>query len=236
MASPTTSPAPVLEIRGLAHRYRPGDPAVLRMDRLCVDPGEQVVITGASGSGKSTLLHLSAGLMEPSEGAVSIDGVDLHTLRAGVRDRFRGRRIGMVFQTFHLLHGFSAKENILAALMFSELPKGMHSKRADELLGTLGIERPNARIDTLSIGQQQRVAVARAVACSPTLVLADEPTASLDPEHADAAIGLLQNACRACGAALVCVTHDRSIVDRFDRHLDLASASFDRTGGEDGHA
>lgn len=206
------------------------------MDRLCVDPGEQVVITGASGSGKSTLLHLSAGLMEPSEGVVSIDGVDLHTLRAGVRDRFRGRRIGMVFQTFHLLHGFSAKENILAALMFSELPKGSHSKRADELLGTLGIERPHARIDTLSIGQQQRVAVARAVACSPTLVLADEPTASLDPEHADAAIGLLQNACRACGSALVCVTHDRSIVDRFDRHLDLASPSTARTGGEDGDA
>ncbi|MCA9303136.1 MAG: ATP-binding cassette domain-containing protein [Phycisphaerales bacterium] len=224
----------MLEIRDLIHRYRPGEPPVLTLDDFRVDPGEQVVVTGKSGSGKSTLLHLSAGLMEPSRGGIRVDGVELRTLRAARRDRFRGRRIGMVFQTFHLLHGFSAKENILAALMFSDMPAAAHEKRADQLLGVLGIQRPNARVDTLSIGQQQRVAVARAVACSPALVLADEPTASLDPELARAALDLLQGACRSCGSALVCVTHDRSIVDRFDRHVDLASAA--GSGGEHGDA
>ena len=232
----TPSIAPVLEIQGVCHRYTPGGPPVLRVDRLVIQAGEQAVVTGASGSGKSTLLHLAAGLMEPAAGSVSIDAVDLGTLRPAKRDRFRGRKIGMVFQTFQLLHGFTARENVLAALMFSHLPRSAHRKRADELLTALGIDRPDAKADTLSIGQQQRVAVARAVACSPALVLADEPTASLDPEHADAALDLLQHACRSCGAALVCVTHDHSIVGRFDRRIELPAAETDITGVHDGDA
>ena len=126
--------------------------------------------------------------------------------RGPARDAFRARHIGMVFQTFNLLHGFSALENVMAALMFTDIPAREHRDRAAALLESLGIERTEAAPDRLSVGQQQRVAVARALACSPELVLADEPTASLDPENADAAMHPIQSAPRR--PALLCVSHD----------------------------
>ena len=208
---------PALTINQLLYRY-PGrtDPSIV-IPALHVDPAEQLMITGQSGSGKSTLLHLIAGLMDPTSGQILIDKTNIHALRGSKRDRFRGRHIGMVFQTHQLLHGFSVIENILAALMFSDIPRAAHKARALSLLESLGINTPSARIDELSMGQQQRVAVARAVACSPSVVLADEPTAALDPEFASLAMDLLQDACRSIGAALICVSHDHSLQDRFDR-------------------
>lgn len=209
---------PVVEVKNLNYRY-PGSPhSAVSVECLRVQTAEQIVLTGQSGCGKSTLLHLIAGLMDPTSGAIHIEGTSINRLRGSKRDRFRGQHIGMVFQTFHLLHGFSVIENILAALMFSDLPRSKHRARALALLETLGIDTPNTKVDELSIGQQQRVAVARAIACSPTVVLADEPTAALDPEFATAAMDLLQDACRSIGAALICVTHDMSLVGRFDRH------------------
>ena len=210
-----------LQIHDLVFTYPGASSPVVRVRDLALDPGEQVVVTGSSGRGKSTLLHLIAGLMEPDSGGVSIAGTPLRTLRGSARDTFRGRQIGMVFQTFHLLHGFTAAENVLAALKFSTLPRSEHKARALGLLGRLGIDRPDAPAEELSVGQQQRVAVARAVACRPALVLADEPTASLDPENAAEAVRLLQETCRESGSALVCVTHDRSLVPLFDRHESL---------------
>lgn len=210
-------PQIALQIDALSHRYTPGQPPALIVPELLLASGEQVVLTGSSGSGKSTLLHLIAGLMDPSEGTIRVAGTDLHALRGHARDRFRGRTIGMVFQTHHLLMGFSAQENVMAALMFSGIPRGAHRARARALLDTLGIATPDQRAERLSVGQQQRVAIARALACDPTLVLADEPTASLDPDNARAALDLLQQACRSSGAALLCVTHDTSLVERFDR-------------------
>lgn len=212
---------PTLIINNLRHRYAPGQPPALIVPELILEPAEQLVLTGSSGSGKSTLLHLIAGLMEPSEGQILVNDTDLHTLRGHARDRFRGRTIGMVFQTHHLLMGFSAQENVMAAMMFSDLPRSSHRDRARTLLETLGIMTPTQRAERLSIGQQQRVAIARALACNPSLVLADEPTASLDPDNAHAALDLLQTACRSSGAALLCVTHDTRIVDRFDRNEHL---------------
>jgi ABC-type lipoprotein export system ATPase subunit len=212
---------PALRIHDLVFSY-PGAPKpVVQVRDLSLAKGEQAVVTGSSGRGKSTLLHLIAGLMEPNAGDVIIDGTPLRSLKGSARDTFRGRQIGMVFQTFHLLHGFTAVENVLAALMFSTLPKTEHKSRALSLLERLGIDRPHAPADELSVGQQQRVAVARAVACRPALVLADEPTASLDPENAAEAVRLLQETCRESGSALVCVTHDRSLVPMFDRHESL---------------
>ena len=187
--------------------------------------GEQIVLTGQSGSGKSTLLHLIAGLMNPTSGQVQIAGTRIGDLSGSQRDRFRGQHIGMIFQTFQLLHGFRVIENVLAALMFSDLPRKEHRQRAIELLELLGINTPDARIEELSVGQQQRVAVARALACKPTVVLADEPTAALDPEFANAAMDLLQSSCRATGSALICVTHDHSLISRFDRHDRLEDLS-----------
>ena len=211
--------APALAIANLRFRYGPPADGEWTVDipRLDVGRGEQALLTGGSGTGKSTLLQLIAGLLDPVEGRVVVDGQDIHTLHGARRDLFRGRRIGMIFQTFNLLHGFSAIENVMAALMFSEIPRREHRARAAGMLGHLGIERHAAAADSLSVGQQQRVAVARALACDPVLVLADEPTASLDPENSANAMGLIQEACRAKGAALLCVSHDPGMAARFER-------------------
>lgn len=217
-----------LTIEDLSFRYdrtAVDAPPVVRVGSFELGRGEMALLRGSSGSGKTTLLSLVAGLLEPSLGRIIVAGQDLHALRGAARDRYRGRHIGVVFQTFNLLHGFSALENVLAALMFSDLPRGEHDARARTLLERLGIERVGARPDTLSVGQQQRVAVARAVACRPTLVLADEPTASLDPENAQVALELIKGACAEAGAALLCVSHDPEAVGHFERVEDLSALS-----------
>ena len=221
------APAPALEISDLRFRY-PGaartDPWTIQIAALRLDRAEQLLLTGGSGRGKSTLLHLISGVVDlapPSAGRINVAGRDIHALRGPARDAYRARHIGMVFQTFNLLHGFSALENVMAALMFSDIPAREHRDRAAALLATLGIERIDAAPDRLSVGQQQRVAVARALACSPELVLADEPTASLDPENSHAAMDLIQNACRERNAALLCVSHDPAMADRFTRREKL---------------
>lgn len=226
---------PALEIRDLRFRYAGSAPGtwVVDVPRLTLGRGEQMLLTGGSGRGKSTLLHLIAGLIDPSPvagagegscGVVLVDGQDIHALHGARRDLFRGRRIGMIFQTFNLLHGFSALENVVAALLFAQVPAGKaggHRERAAGLLRRLGIERVDATPDKLSVGQQQRVAVARALAAGPVLVLADEPTASLDPANAAAAMDLIQGACRENGAALLCVSHDPAMAERFERRASL---------------
>ena len=204
-----------LEVRGLEFRYRSGGGFALSLANLAIRPGEQVLLRGGSGTGKSTLLQVIAGLVDPSGGTVRVAGTDVHALRGAARDRFRGTHVGMIFQTFNLLQGFSALENVLAALMFSELPRNEHRQHAVSLLRTLNVPNPDSPVETMSVGQQQRVAVARAVACRPTLVLADEPTASLDPENASAAIELIQTTCAQNGAALLCTSHDPAMTSRF---------------------
>jgi putative ABC transport system ATP-binding protein len=158
-----------------------------------------------------------AGLHDPTRGIVRVDGVAIHALADAARDRFRGRAIGMIFQTFNLLHGFSAAENVMAALMFSRFPRVEHRARALDLLEQLGIADPLGDPQRMSVGQQQRIAVARAIACEPVLVLADEPTASLDPENAERSMTLIQTTCRDHGAALLCASHDPTMEHRFAR-------------------
>lgn len=216
---------PALRIQDLTFRYGPPGPdapLVVDVRSLRLAPGEQMLLTGGSGTGKSTLLSIIAGLMDPTGGAVEVAGADVHAAHGAARDRLRGRRIGMIFQTFNLLHGFSALENVLAALMFSDVPPKEHRARASDLLARLGIERVHATPERLSVGQQQRVAVARAVVCRPALVLADEPTASLDPENSAGAMDVIQAACREAGAALLCVSHDPSMTSRFPLRRTLA--------------
>ncbi len=213
--------SPALRIESLRYRYTPTGPWVVDIAALTLDPGEQVLLTGTSGRGKSTLLSLIAGLMEPTQGSIHVHGQNIHALRGHRRDAFRGQRIGMIFQSFNLLQGFSAAENVMLAMSFSDIPRREHRPRAHELLAHLGVDRHNAPPEQLSIGQQQRVAVARAVACRPDLVLADEPTASLDPENAAGAMDLIQTACRESGAALLCVSHDPTMAARFARRASL---------------
>lgn len=231
----TKSTHPALVLADLVYRYHADQQPVIQIPRFELKKGDQAVLTGSSGIGKSTLLHLISGLMDPQSGTISINNTAINTLASSKRDRFRGINIGMIFQTFHLLQGFSAKENILAALMFSDLPKHMHESRSQDLLSRLEIHSPDQRVETLSVGQQQRVAVARAIACSPALVLADEPTAALDPEHAAGAMDLLQSACRSIDAALLCVTHDHTLIPRFDHHHRLEDLNTARgsTHGDD---
>jgi len=222
--SATTPPgdSPALAIRALGFRY-PSGGFSFHLPELVLGRGEQMLLVGRSGSGKSTLLQLVIGLLDPTEGSISVGGQNIHALRGAARDRFRGRSIGMVFQTFNLLQGFSARENVLAALLMSDVPKPEWQGRADGLLRSLGIDRLDAPAEELSVGQQQRVAVARALVCRPTLVLADEPTASLDPENALNAVNLLRDACREQGAALLVVSHDPSLEAHFARRERLES-------------
>lgn len=230
-------PAPAMLIEDLSFRYvreAPDGPPVVRVAHLEVAAGEPVLLRGRSGSGKTTLLGLIAGLLEPTLGRVLIAGQDVHALHGSARDRFRGRHVGVVFQTFNLLWGLTAAENVMAGMKFSDLPKRTHRARAMELLERLGIDRPDALPERLSVGQQQRVAVARAVAARPTLVLADEPTASLDPENAALAIELIREACRQAGSALLCVSHDPATAEHFERVEDLASLAEARRGASMG--
>jgi putative ABC transport system ATP-binding protein len=221
--------SPALSIRDLVFAYsRTGDedgqpPWSLRIPALDLARAEQLLLTASSGAGKSTLLAIIAGLMDPSSGSVEVEGTPIHTLRGASRDGFRGRRIGIIFQTFNLFVGFSALENVMSAMLFAGVQAREHEPRARELLGRLGIKRENALVERLSVGQQQRVAVARALACRPALVLADEPTASLDPENAGVAMELVQGVCREQGAALLCVSHDPAMASRFERRESLAA-------------
>lgn len=215
---------PALRIDNLKFRYhrrRKSDPWVIDIPALELHRGEQMLLTGGSGRGKSTLLHLICGLMDPLEGETYVDGTPIHSLHGAARDLFRGQRIGIIFQNFNLLQGFSALDNVMAAMMFSSIPRGKHRRRARDLLHHLGILHPRKHPDKLSIGQQQRIAVARAVACDPVLVLADEPTASLDPENGQKAMQLIQNICREKNAALLCVSHDPVMCERFDIQASL---------------
>jgi ABC-type lipoprotein export system ATPase subunit len=213
-----------LHIRGLTFRY-PGSDWALSLPELRLEPGEQLLLTAGSGRGKSTLLQLISGLLDPATGEISVAGTPIHSLRGAKRDLFRGQKIGMIFQTFNLLHGFTAIENVMAALMFSKIPSKEHRSRAAALLTRLGIDRHDAVPDQLSIGQQQRVAVARAMACDPVLILADEPTASLDPENAAAAMDLIQETCREKNIAVLCTSHDPAMRERFKRSISLEQLS-----------
>jgi ABC-type lipoprotein export system ATPase subunit len=224
-----TSKTPTaLSIKDLAFRYdggaRDGAPWELRLAALTLARGEQCLLTAPSGRGKSTLLSLIAGLVDPHGGAIEVAGQNLHALHGHRRDLFRGRHIGMIFQTFNLLQGFTALENVMAALMLAGHPPKVQHEKGAALLIHLGITRPGAPVETLSVGQQQRVAVARAVACDPVLVLADEPTASLDPENSAAAMDLIQGLCREKNAALLCVSHDPAMSARFSRREALDAA------------
>ena len=214
-----------LAISDLRYRYRRRDPWVVDVAHLDLAPGEPMLLTGGSGQGKSTLLHLISGLMDPLGGRVLIGGHDIHALHGAKRDLFRGRHVGVIFQSFNLLHGFTAQENVMAALMFSAIPRRQHRRRARTLLQRLDIDHPHRNPDRMSVGQQQRVAVARAVACEPDLVLADEPTASLDPENAEIAMQLIREVCREQGAALLCVSHDPAMEPRFERRASLEELS-----------
>lgn len=194
---------------------------ILDVPRLDLGTGEQVVIRGRSGGGKTTLLNVIAGLATPDEGKIVIESTDITRLHEAARDRFRARHIGFVFQTFNLLAGFTALENVLLGMTFTGQKND--PGRAIELLGRVGLgQRLSHKPAALSVGEQQRVAVARALVNRPVLLLADEPTANIDPAHQQHVIDLLREVCRAENVAMLLVTHSTEVSGQFDRveHLE----------------
>lgn len=200
---------------------------VVHVPLLEAEPGEQVALIGRSGSGKTTLLHLIAGILKPDSGSIqyAINGnvTELVLLSEAARDHFRGEHLGYIFQKHHLLPGFSALENVQLGMSFTG--RRADKKWARELLEAVGLaDRLHYKPGKLSVGQQQRVAVARALANKPALVLADEPTGSVDPATAASVMNLIRGLCRQVNAALLVVTHDRAISATFDRVIDLTPA------------
>lgn len=194
---------------------------VLGIEKFQIDRGEQVVLVGASGGGKTTLLNVISGITTPDSGRVVIDGNDITTMNEVVRDRFRAERIGFVFQTFNLLPAFSALENVLLGMAFSN--KGADRSRGKELLDRVGLSgRLDHRPQQMSVGEQQRVAVARAMANSPSLLLADEPTANVDTDNQDTILDLIRTACREGNISLLMVTHAPEVAAQFERVEQLA--------------
>lgn len=189
---------------------------ILDVPRFDVAAAEQMVIVGRSGCGKSTLLHLIAGIGTPDSGVIAINGLDISRLSEDGRDRFRAEVMGYVFQTFNLLQGFTALENVILGMSFS---KGrVDHGRAHDLLDRVGLgHRLHSYPRTLSVGEQQRVAVARALANRPKLLLADEPTANVDPANQQSIVDLIRQTCQEEEISLVMVTHAMEVAEQFQR-------------------
>jgi putative ABC transport system ATP-binding protein len=213
----------VLEIQGLKKSYTSpdGDPTpILDIPEFRMEEGGQVALHGSSGSGKTTFLNLISGVLRADEGRIVVAGHEITRLSEAERDRVRARHIGYVFQTFNLLQGYTALENVMLGMMFGN---GADRAKAAALLERVGLEdRMSYRPRQLSVGQQQRVAVARALANGPELVLADEPTGNLDARRTQEALVLMREVCRENGAALLLVSHDDTILRQFDHVRELS--------------
>ncbi len=193
---------------------------IVSVEAFALAAGEQVALRGESGSGKTTFLHLVAGILAADTGRVTIDGAEMTALSEPKRDRLRAEKIGYIFQTFNLLQGYTVLENVVLGMSFG--PHGVGRAHAKELLERVGLgQRLNHFPRQLSTGQQQRVAVARALANKPKLVLADEPTGNLDRKHAGEALRLIREVCRENGAALLLVSHDEAVLGEFEVRKDF---------------
>lgn len=204
--------------------------SILAVPALTLEPGTSLGVSGPSGSGKSSLLHLVAGLITPSAGRVSWSGNEISALGESERDCWRRRTVGFVFQDFHLIPELDVVTNIALPASFSSWRlDATDRRRALDLAEQVGLADPRRRAAVLSRGEQQRVAIARALFGKPTLLLADEPTASLDAARGDAISALLIDAAASCGATLICASHDAALLARMDRRLDLTPAPVKHT-------
>ena len=215
-----------VDIRDLNFCYRPPK-AVLRIDELAIAKGEKVFLHGSSGSGKTTLLGILAGVLKAGDGRVNILGQDLARMSGPARDALRGAHIGYIFQMFNLIPYLNVLENIqLPCRISSQRVRRLDGRSLDsaarELAERLGIGQiVGDNVVDLSVGQQQRVAAARALLGAPQLIIADEPTSALDEDYREGFLTVLFEQCRAIGSTLVFVSHDRRMMPLFDRAISL---------------
>jgi len=234
--------APVIEIADLRFAWKRGAPPVLNITSLQVNRGERVFLRGPSGSGKSTLLNLLAGVTTPQNGVLKVLGQELNALGSAQRDHFRAHHIGFIFQMFNLIPYLSVVENVTLPCMFSSKRRHKVLAQAESLedeairlLDHLDMAQDDVLhkpVNELSVGQQQRVAAARALIGAPELVIADEPTSSLDADRRTAFIDLLFRECDNANATLIFVSHDNSLVAPFERTIEfdqLNSAALDKS-------
>ena len=217
-----------LRIERLVYRWPGAERSTLEIGALSLASGESLFLYGPSGCGKSTLLSAIAGVVDVPKGAIHVADLDLGALHGGARDRFRVDHIGMIFQVFNLVPWLSARENVLLPCTFSSRRSARTGDdpagSAERLLDELGLSDPSLtskQAHELSVGQQQRVAAARALIGKPDLILADEPTSALDEAAKAAFVELLARECAEAGAALLFVSHDRGLERHFDRGVDF---------------
>jgi putative ABC transport system ATP-binding protein len=219
--------APALSVTGLVKRFRDPEGAtrtVVSVASLSVERGGSLALVGESGSGKTTFLHLVSGVLEADEGVVEVGGERMTGRSEAARDRLRARHIGYVFQTFNLLPGMTALENVALGMTFRPREGEAPRTAARAALERVGLSGHLHHLPhRLSAGQQQRVAIARALAGQPTLVLADEPTSALDRKNAEACVALLREFASERGAALLVATHDPAVIAAFPRTATIAA-------------
>jgi putative ABC transport system ATP-binding protein len=220
--------APAVELTRLRFAYRPGQD-VLAIEQLTIARRELVFLHGPSGSGKTTLLGLLAGVLQATSGAVRVLGTDFTTLSSGARDRFRARHLGYVFQMFNLIPYLSVRQNILLPIRLEAVRRErLHGQPYPEAVREVAAQLDIARyldrsVAELSVGQQQRVAAARALIGSPEIVIADEPTSALDTDRRERFLELLFRSCERAGATLVFVSHDHTLMPLFSRIVELGA-------------
>lgn len=190
---------------------------IINIPEFTVEDKEITAVSGESGSGKSTFLNLISGILNPGSGEIYINGTDITKLSESKKDYFRAKNIGYIFQSFNLLQGFNALENVMLGMMFSGKAD---KKKSETVLAKVGLHsRMKNKPQELSVGEQQRVAVARAMVNSPLLILADEPTANLDSKNTEIIIDLIKNICSESGTALITVSHEEYVVSQFSNKI-----------------
>ena len=212
-----------LKIEDLAVSFPGLTTPVLAIETLDIAAGSRVALTGGSGSGKSTLINIIAGLERVRSGRVLWGADNIADFSEGRRDRWRAANIGLVMQDFHLFPGLSALDNILLPARLSRVANADLVQRAQTLLSTVGLKRPEQHVETMSRGEMHRVAIARALLRQPGVIIADEPTASLDLESGEAVGDLLLSVAADAGSTLIIATHDPRLIERLDRRLSLRS-------------
>ena len=208
----------MVKINGLTYNY--SSEVQLKFPDFSLSKGEQALILGQSGCGKTTLLHLLSGLLKPDSGEVDVENENISKMSGARLDNFRGANIGIVFQIPHFIEALTVKENL--TLTQTLAGKSKNVDKVKTLLADLGVKsKLNAKLNALSVGEKQRISIARALVNSPALILADEPTSALDDENCDAVLKLVREQAKKHNSTLLIVTHDNRLKDQFDKRIEL---------------